>query len=318
MGHTNRNIKSIHTQVYDKLQSLNGFGRDKHQDKITGITSQYIYSFATMQTYLKHCHYFVDWCRNNADIIAQLGHKPRTLEECEEYVGDWIKWQESQGKSAYTVKMELSALSKLYQRAFDIKTRQKKRADIKRSRGKAVRDYGFSEEINADLVNLCRCVGFRRMELEKASASDLREVDGVFYVNIIGKGGKFRQAQVIGTDAEIWKAVQYLQTLTGKNHINSHMDVHSYRADYATRIYKANAHNLDDLRGKKCDYTQLTGKTNADGSHIEKSAVYYCKGDRKGTRLDRSAMIVASQNLGHNREDVVAEHYIKISDISAK
>ena len=28
--------------------------------------------------------------------------------------------------------------------------------------------------------------------------------------------------------------------------------------------------------------------------------------------MDRAAMIIASQNLGHNREDVVGEHYLKL------
>ena len=48
-------------------------------------------------------------------------------------------------------------------------------------------------------------------------------------------------------------------------------------------------------------------------SRIYKSAVYYCRGDQKGLALDRAAMIIASQNLGHNRESVVGEHYLRLS-----
>lgn len=46
---------------------------------------------------------------------------------------------------------------------------------------------------------------------------------------------------------------------------------------------------------------------------VHKSAVYYCRGDQRGLALDRAAMIIASQNLGHNRESVVGEHYLRLS-----
>lgn len=34
---------------------------------------------------------------------------------------------------------------------------------------------------------------------------------------------------------------------------------------------------------------------------------------RGALALDRAAMIIASQNLGHNRESVVGEHYLRLS-----
>lgn len=102
----------------------------------------------------------------------------------------------------------------------------------------------------------------------------------------------------------------YINTLTGKNHVHSNADIHAYRAEYATRLYKQVARDINDLKGRKINYTAITGKRNKDGSDIYKNAVYYCRGDQKGTALDRAAMIAASQSLGHNRESVVGEHYI--------
>lgn len=312
MSHENK--LSLHQQVYNQLQSLEGYGRSKHDDKILRLTDKYIYSFSTMQTYMKHCNYFVKWCKENEEIREQIGHRPRTLEECEPYVEAFIRDREQKGFSAYTVKMELSALAKLYQKDYfaTIRTISIHRADIKRSRGEAVRDHNFSEKNNRELINCCRCVGFRRMELEKCKPEDLWEVNGEYFVNIKGKGGKVRAAHVLGTTEEVQRAVAYIKTLTGDNYVHSAADIHSYRGDYATKIYNMYKGNIDDLRGKQINYTELTGKRNTDGSEIYKTALYYCKRDRKGVALDRRAMIIASQNLGHNRESVVGAHYINV------
>ena len=41
------------------------------------------------------------------------------------------------------------------------------------------------------------------------------------------------------------------------------------------------------------------------------TAVYWCRGDRKGEWLDKGAMLDASEALGHSRLSVVGEHYIR-------
>lgn len=315
MGHKNRNTGgTLRDQVYNRLQGKQGFGRSKSEDKRNGISSRYIYSFNSMKTYMKHAFYFVEWCKASPDIRAAIGHKPRTLEECENYVEAFIRDREKQGFSAYTVKMEKSALAKLYGHDFDFETIATRRRDITRSRKEHTEgDKHFSEAKNAELVNACRCIGFRRSELEKASAADLFQAGGFWFVRIVGKGGRLRAARIVGTDEEINRAVEYVKTLDGNNHVSSAADIHSYRAEYATRVYLSAARDIDGLKGEKIDYTELTGKVSKNGSRIYKSAVYYCRGDQRGLALDRAAMIIASQNLGHNRESVVGEHYLRLS-----
>lgn len=316
MGH--KNGRSLHQQVYDKLQSMNAFNREnprkKHADKILGLTSQYIYSRSTMQAYMKHCNYFIDWCLNNTDIIKDIGRKPKTLDECYPYIPQFIKSREDAGLSAYTIKLELSALVKLYQDedlARNIDTVATSRSAITRSRKDTVGDKNFSVKNNSEMINACRCIGFRRSELQKAKPEDLfQDEDGIWYINILGKGGKHRIARLFGTPEEIERAVAYVHTLNGDNHIHTNADIHSYRADYAVRAYSAFAQPIPSLKGKMIDYTELTGKTARDGSHIMKSAIYYCKGDQAGMAYDRKAMIIASRYLGHNRENVIGEHYL--------
>lgn len=315
MGHKNRTGGSLRQQVYDELQKKNGFGRSKHEDKKDGLSGQYIYSFNSMKTYIKHCQYFVDWCKSQEYIREELHHKPRTLAECFPYVEAFLRDEEQRGLSAYTIKMQKSALSKLYGKDLTyIKTKATSRASITRSRGEAKRDKHFSEKRHADFVNCCRCVGFRRSELEKAKASDLMRVGDLYFMTIRGKGGKLRSAMLVGTPDEISRAVQYIQTLTGKNKVPNGADVHGYRADYATRMYMQYARPIENIRGKSINYTELTGKTAKGGETIYKSAVYYCRKDEAGKALDRLAMIVASQSLGHNRESVVGEHYLKLPE----
>lgn len=313
MGHKNRTGGSLRQQVYAELQRRNGFGRSKHEDKKTGASALYIYSFNSMKTYLKHCNYFVNWCKNQDYIKEELNHTPRTLAECFPYVESFLRDGERRGLSAYTIKMQKSALSKLYGTDLTyIKTKATRRADITRSRGQAKRDKHFSEERHADFVNACRCVGFRRSEMETAKASDLMRVGDMYFMQITGKGGKRRAAMLVGTPDEIERAVDYINRMTGQNKVPNGADVHSYRADYATRIYKRYARPIEEIRGKTVNYTELTGKTAKGGETIYKSAVYYCRGDQKGQALDRLAMIMASQALGHNRESVVGEHYLKL------
>lgn len=313
MGHKNRAGGSLRQQVYDELQKKNGFGRSKHEDKKAGISGQYIYSFNSMKTYLKHCFYFVEWCKKQDYIKGELNHKPRTLAECFPYVEPFLRDEERRGLSAYTIKMQKSALSKLYGADLThIKTRATSRADIKRSRDKVERDKHFSEEKNADFVNCCRCVGFRRSEMERAKASDLMQVGDIYFMRITGKGGRTRAAMLVGTPDEIERAVDYINKMTGQNKIPNGADVHSYRADYATRIYNRYARPIEEIKGKNINYTELTGKTAKGGETVYKSAICYCRRDRAGQALDRRAMIMASQSLGHNRESVVGEHYLKL------
>ena len=73
--------------------------------------------------------------------------------------------------------------------------------------------------------------------------------------------------------------------------IPSNADIHSYRADYATRIYLKYARTIEE---------------------IPRRERYVCRRDKKGVIYDRKAMLEASKALGHNRISVVGEHYLRL------
>ena len=110
MGHKNRAGGSLRQQVYDELQRKNGFGRSKHEDKKAGISGQYIYSFNSMKTYLKHSFYFVEWCKASPDIKAAIGHQPRTLAECFPYVESCFWGAVHRGLAGYKKKNQKKAV----------------------------------------------------------------------------------------------------------------------------------------------------------------------------------------------------------------
>lgn len=72
------------------------------------------------------------------------------------------------------------------------------------------------------------------------------------------------------------------------------MDVHGYRGQFAVDLYRSLARPL-----KK----------------IPKKDQYRCRGDRQGIVLDKKAMFLVSQALGHGRINVIAENYLY--DLSA-
>lgn len=120
------------------------------------------------------------------------------------------------------------------------------------------------------------------------------------------KGGRDRMAPIVGSD-EQQKAVVERFRATSKNEkvwlaVPSAMDVHSYRSDYATALYREYARPIDEIPRDRVH--EGTGRR-------YQSDVYHCRGDLAGVKLDKAAMRKVSIALGHNRLEVVASHYIR-------
>lgn len=283
-----RKRESLTKQVSDRLGGMTAFGNSKHMDKISGETGDKIYSYSTLHTYIKHCKYFTSWCKEEYGC--------RTLEQCRPHAAEWIEQRIEEGKSSYTIKLEAAALGKLYGvpfRDLGIKTTpERKRADITRSRTEAKRDKHFSEERNSDLVDFCRSTGLRRREVAAVRGCDLRMINGEYYIHVRnGKGGKERDVLIL--DSSVVDFVQdRRKEAPGRPlfaYVSSNADIHGYRAEYAQRLYNRIARPIEEI------------------SVAER---YYCRGDKKGIVYDRDAMLAVSRMLGHNRINVIAEHYL--------
>lgn len=287
MGHKNK--KSLTLQVTEVLQSKLRIGESKHAHKISQNANAYIFSWNTYKAYQRHCVYFVRYCRDK--------YHCKTLAQCRQYADEWLKLR-IDTMSSYTVKLELSALCKLYgDAAADyISTPPRLRKNIVRSRRQAVRDAHFSEANHADFVEFCRSTGLRRAELRALTGDKLvKDDDGrwCILVNKMSKGGRPRKAPIIGNVAKIVGMMQAAGTGRVFEKIPNGADIHSYRADYATQVYLNHARPLKSL---------------------PKEEIYYCRKDRRGVWFDRRAMGYASAALGHSkgRVSVVGEHYIRL------
>lgn len=336
--------KSLIYQVKERLDSKLAIGDSKYLAKLDGTHTNYIFSWDTYRSYLKHACYFVQWCKQQ-NIDASLGHKPRTIEECRVFAETWIQYNIDRGLSAYTIKLELSALAKLYgckSTDFDIQTPARRRKYITRSRGDAVRDNHFSLPENKDLITFCKCTGLRRAELSQIRGTNLIVQDGQLCLDITRgtKGGRLRISPVVGYSEEV-ERVEQLCREVGEMKIfpkpNMNADIHSYRAMYATRIYNKHKREFKDFKNERLiiyknkvvySYTTKNGRKNINkfkelyttvggrkrmlpGYH-DVSSAYYCRNDLRGAVYDRKALFEASVALGHNRETIVAEHYLHI------
>lgn len=282
MGHKNK--KSLIRQVQERLDSMLAIGKSKYEDKKIDLTKGKIYSWGTYKAYLQQCCQFVRYCRDN--------HHCKNLADCRQYVKEWMESRKD--LSAYTLKLSASALSKLYSESIEelgITTKRAVRSEITRSRGTAKRDSHFSEEKNADFVEFCRSTGLRRSEITKLRGDQLIERDSQYYICTTGKGGRYREAPVCGNVELVIGKMKEAGTEKVWKKIPSNADIHSYRADYATRIYLKYARPIEEIPRKER---------------------YICRRDKVGTIYDRQAMLIASQALGHNRIDVIGQHYLRI------
>lgn len=337
MGHKKKggkNGRTLHQQAYDRLVKMQAFGDSKRLDKLENPEdfARKIYSFSTYQTYFKHIKYFIKWLQKEYPEI-------KTLQKAEKFVPEWLQTRVDKGLSAWTIQTEEAALNKLYGIKIDDENRfqppKRRKENITRSRGKKVRDTHFSEKANEELINFCKACGFRRNVLERLTGSDLYDrakaetalaeaqktgnealaaalfvglktfpEQDYFILHRRDKGGKTRLSPIVGPHKDT--VVQRMKATPPHEkvwqYVNSNFDVHSYRSDYATFIYKQYARPV-----KQLDYHKKIRC--ADGKY--RSEIYICRGSERGKRLDRRAVGIISIALGHSREDTAITNYIR-------
>ena len=329
--------RTLKEQIYDRLTSMlhAGEGQSKKVLKATDSIDDKIFSYNTYHTYKKHCDYFADYIKQNHPECT-------TLKASKKYVVEWLQHRTAsinirgEPLSAWTIQTERQALSKLYGIKPDdpqfFTAPRRRRVDIKRSRGSVANDKHFSERNNSELVEFCKGTGCRRNILTRLTGKDLytrvelieelnttKDVKRQSQINDAlslfpdkeyflyhskDKGGKCRFAPIIGEHTD--EIVARMQATAPNErvwlHISKHADVHGYRGDYASALYKDYARPIKDIpydryhSGLKLFY---------------QSEVYVCRKDEAGKKLDRLAMQKCTKALGHNRLDVIANNYIR-------
>ena len=293
----NRKIPSLVKQVCDVLNPMfdDGFCRPKFKDKPKGEIKDKIYAYDTLDSYKKACIRFVKYCKKE--------HGCRTLKQCRKYVNEYLRSRFH--LSARTVELDKSAIVKMYQCSPTefIKTPPRRRADITRSRLPAVRDAHFSEKNNDPYIKFCRSVGGRACEMSMLRGTDLEYINKKPYIHFTRntKNDRPRYTPIIGDVDFVVDMMRKAGDSKVFKKIPSNADTHAYRGEYAQALYDMLARPIDQIP---------YDKVNKGTGRRYQSEVYVCRGDKKGVKYDRKAMLQVSRALGHNRVSVIASNYL--------
>ena len=338
MGRRNKSYsKDLHQQAYDRLTGMQAFGESKREAVAQGTDREKIFSVNTYKTYWKHTKYFIAYIKEHHPECTTLKSAKKYVNEWLQHRVDQglSAWTIQAEAKAMGKLYGITPEDKDY-----FTPPKRNRQDIKRSRGVRVRDRHFSKTNNDELIRFCKGTGLRRSELESLKGKDLvtrdqieaeiSQIEGLpagertpqderhlevlkdtrlfdceFFTHVrSGKGGRERMSPIIGKDAG--QIIERMQNTPAEDKVwqfvHQSADIHSYRGDYATAIYKATARPIDEIPYDRVN--KGTGKR-------YQSEVYVCRKDEAGKKLDKAAMLICSKALGHNRISVVADNYIR-------
>ena len=338
MGRRNKAYsKDLHQQAYERLTGMQAFGESKKAAAADGTEKDKIFSYNTYKSYWKHTKYFIKYIKEKHSGCTTLKSAKKYVNEwlqvrADQGLSAWTVQLEAKALG------KLYGIQPDDENYF--KPPKRNREDIKRSRGDRVRDRHFSKTNNDELIKFCRGTGLRRSELEELRGKDLvtraqieaeisrletipedrrtpadgkrlsmlqdtRLFQGEYFTFVRnGKGGRMRLSPIIGKNTE--QIVERISSTPPEEkvwqHVHKSADIHGYRAEYATAIYKAHARDIKDIPYDRVN--RGTGKR-------YQSQVYTCRKDEAGKKLDKAAMLICSKALGHNRISVVADNYIR-------
>ena len=236
---------SLFHQMLTSLREQECFGQSKHKAKKLAIKQAYaegrssfgaapegIYSVVTFAGYRQVAHEFSTWCKQNTQA--------RTMEEARFYTGFYLQERINKGLSAWTIQRDRSALRKIFHDpdlCWEIVVPRRRLSNIKRSRYPVDMDKYFDPAEYPELVDFCKATGLRRHELEVICPKDIYWKDENLIAFVTqGKGGKNREVTVLpGMELRVLQIIEGRQANKPIfDYVPAKMDVHSYRAEYAT------------------------------------------------------------------------------------
>jgi integrase len=289
--------------MLDRLDGLMALeqsrGQAKEQARLAGtktwaFSTNKIHSFKSRQTYQEHALNFVTWARD----IYGLKQLAFIDERARELTAEYLQMRVDEGKSAYTLQVIRAALRMVFSDRTlmqEVELPKRARSQITRSRGKKAHDKHFNPDNWPTLIRFIQATGLRRDELKLLRAKDIVEHDldpySLYYGQMVvqvwnGKGGKERTVPVLfGCEQDVLRAKEGLASGDVVfSRIPKHLDVHSYRREYAQALYLY---------------------------HTPGRSLPSAEGRLKRKDYDRDAAYQVTLALGHNRIDVVLRHYIR-------
>lgn len=296
---------SLNYQINERMKEMCRMGESRHQAKKDYrqniCENRYgktvgMHSHGTYNTYKSSIKQFVKWAKETEQGI-------RNIEDVkEEHIKDYIKYREQEGYSAYTYSKDLSALNKVFgtdvlKKDCDVANRSYK--NIENNREMKEHHSHINYNNYKDEITVLKSTGMRRESIEKVSASSFNYDSNGYPTSIrLGderayggqdmreKGGRAREAEIpYSMRAELKEVIEHkLEENSGDttkplfDHVPDRLGCHRFRQEYAQTMYN--------------QYLEEHGES------------------EQWRGYDREAMLYASRNLGHNREDVVKYNYL--------
>lgn len=327
-GMRNGKKATLENQMRSTLlnQFRKGYGTSRHQEKQlrgTYAIHDKIYSKKSLDTHVSRTKMFAKWVKQNHPEIKKIDQISKVI------VGEYLQSQQDKGLSAWTLSADLTALNhvaigtgvwdkSISKSEFGIKKRSL--SDVKNNRGDKATDKHWSNSNRYEKETFVgQAFGLRRSELVPSSSNrgyavtnqSLYKVNKKVYCATFGKGSRYRTVEclkshqnqieqmygqyIIEVDrlpksSEFKEIRQQGEALF--NSISRSVNIHQN-----CRQYYANA-KLEELQQEN-RYYEVQEQNRPD---LE---TYRCNGQQ----IDRGHAQFISQQLGHNRLDVL-KHYI--------
>lgn len=304
---------SFKEQMFRVLNSKNCFGQSKYQAKRESYQNgcngkvDGIYSKKTMSDYKKVATQFHEWQKEKGYNFRSMSDvKPNIIKE-------YLFERQANGHSSWTISHDLSALNKVFNTTLSKKEcglASRRSENIKNNRGFGNNYRASVYAKNQDLITFISSCGVRRQSLTMITpANAIRDKDNIVIgFHVVEKGGKQRNCYVRNEyQSQITAFVNtHLETQGNVpfwNKVDKNFNTHWYRGEYAKGLYndllEAKANGEDYFHGYQDIFINQRKLEQVTQRH--KSSV-------KG--YDTQVMAMVSQNMGHNRIDVVYVNYL--------
>lgn len=290
----------------------NGGTLEQWDDKASGTQqyliqkNDYLRSISSINTFRAEAAVFEKWCESN-DIRK---YEKITRSDLENYLSsrkDLSAW--SQSKSMHFCNKVWPEISGFTKENLGLRSRHIK--DVTHSRSfHADRPGLYQKEYIKEQCRFISGTGARRMSLTRVTAGDFirdRETGALTQVYLKEKNGKERLAYILPEHRPYLEGLLKGKEPSDKlwDRIDSHCCYHRFRADYARSV----ASMLHEQERNHEPYFNHEIKVEIKISDHDMERYPYGFTGPDGTTYSRETINLTSQQLGHNRMDVI-RHYI--------
>lgn len=307
--------KNITIQMHKKIDSLLKIGESKHlakqaykqyceenNIKWNPSKSPFIHSTGTADAYRQTIGEFSLWLKQEKPDIWNT----KDLSQIDKNVAyEYLKYREINGCSAWSISKDMSAINKVLDLALNKKEghlQERSLKNISRSREEKVHDHKYNAINYKDQIEFAKAFGVRRESILggqfQVKESSLFKSNGQVYVSVIEKGGRYREAPCLKSyqeaieqkyniqERDSYTKEQFIKeyfTSNSNNLFDSYtakIDNHSFRAEYATNLYKELSEQKENIANDYKNY-------------------------------DSSLLRQVTEALGHSRLNVVVDHYLR-------